>query len=94
MENTSAPVCAPSADAAFGSIVNKNCRSGFDFTLVFEQSMFVLVPGCIMLLAVPFRIAVLQRRPQQVKPGKLRVAKLVSAPHLLCQLYTVCPRRM
>lgn len=78
MDNHSASVCTPAADADFGPIVSQHCRGGFDFTLVFEQSIFVLVPGCIMILVAPFRLAVLLKRPHQVQPGKLRVAKLVS----------------
>lgn len=84
MDASSAPVCAPTADAAFGPIISdRHCRGGFDFTLVFEQSIFVLAPGCVLLLLAPFRLAFLLRRPQShdvVKPGKLRVAKLVSGP--------------
>ncbi|KAJ3488621.1 hypothetical protein NLG97_g6170 [Lecanicillium saksenae] len=74
--NASAPVCAPTADAAFGPIVSQDCRSGFDFTLVFEQSIFVLAPGCILLLLAPFRIAVLLKRSQQVKPASLAALQL------------------
>lgn len=77
---SSAPVCAPTADAAFGPIVSQDCRSGFDFTLVFEQSIFVLAPGCVLLLLAPFRLAVLLKRAPQVKPSRLRSAKLVSPP--------------
>ncbi len=86
MDASSAPVCAPTADAAFGPIISdRHCRGGFDFTLVFEQSIFVLAPGCVLLLLAPFRLAVLLKRPQLhvVRPGKLRVAKLVSA-HPFC----------
>lgn len=82
MDASSAPVCAPTADAAFGPLISDHCRGGFDFTLVFEQSIFVLAPGCVLLLLAPFRLAVLLRRaPHLAKPGKLRVAKLVSPIH-------------
>ncbi|OAA81152.1 multidrug resistance-like protein [Akanthomyces lecanii RCEF 1005] len=85
MDASSAPVCAPTADAAFGPIISdRHCRGGFDFTLVFEQSIFVLAPGCVLLLLAPFRLAVLLKRPQLhvVRPGKLRVAKLMTAASL------------
>lgn len=76
--NTSAPLCAPSADAAFGPVVDLACRDGFDFTLLFEQSVFVILPASLLLLAAPLRLARLAKLPVQVAGDKLRFAKLVS----------------
>ncbi|RFU74209.1 hypothetical protein TARUN_8040 [Trichoderma arundinaceum] len=54
--NVSTPLCAPTADAAFGPVVDAACRDGFDFTLVFEQSIFVLLPASLLVLVAPLRL--------------------------------------
>src|SRR5690625_2284926 len=78
--NASTPLCAPTADAAFGPAVAPGCRHGFDFTLVFEQSVFVLLPAALLLVAAPLRLARLAKAPVFVGAPRLRVSKLVSRP--------------
>lgn len=52
----------------------------FDFTLLFEQSIFSLLPMCAFLIAAPCRIAQLCRRKVCVESRKLLPAKLVRHP--------------
>ncbi|KAL3955773.1 hypothetical protein ACCO45_011336 [Purpureocillium lilacinum] len=77
--NASTPLCAPTADAAFGPAVAPGCRHGFDFTLVFEQSIFVLLPAALLLVAAPLRLARLAKAPVFVGAPRLRVSKLAAA---------------
>ncbi|KAL7963372.1 P-loop containing nucleoside triphosphate hydrolase protein [Trichoderma compactum] len=74
--NISTPLCAPTADAAFGPVVDAACRDGFDFTLVFEQSIFVLVPASLLVLAAPLRLIQLRKSPVKVVDHVSRVIKL------------------
>ncbi|KAL7938200.1 P-loop containing nucleoside triphosphate hydrolase protein [Trichoderma chlorosporum] len=74
--NISTPLCAPTADAAFGPVVDAACRDGFDFTLVFEQSIFVLLPAALLVLAAPLRLIQLRKSPIKVADHVLRVIKL------------------
>jgi hypothetical protein len=53
--------CSSSFDNVFGP---QYCES-FDFTLVFEQSFFQIVPCALLLLVIPFRASQLRR--QEVK---------------------------
>lgn len=47
--------CPLSADQVFGPIVARSCRQGWDFTLLFEQSILSIAPISIFLLVVPLR---------------------------------------
>lgn len=51
----------------------------FDFTLLFEQSMFSILPSCMLLGATPIQIGLLLRGKPRVRPGLLLWAKLVFA---------------
>ncbi|XWX01630.1 hypothetical protein V2A60_009658 [Cordyceps javanica] len=55
----------------------------FDFTLVFEQSMFSLVPASILILVAPYRILQLWRKKTCVGSRKLLLAKLGTAMILI-----------
>lgn len=74
----SSALCAPTADAAFGPAVTDECRDGFDFTIVFEQSMLVILPASLLLVAAPIRLAHLRNASVKVAGQRLRLAKLVS----------------
>ncbi|KAL7922301.1 multidrug resistance-like protein [Trichoderma austrokoningii] len=76
MNISSTPLCAPTADAAFGPVVDAACRDGFDFTLVFEQSVFVLLPAAMLLLAAPLRLVQLRKSPIKVADHASRMIKL------------------
>jgi hypothetical protein len=78
MNISSIPLCAPTADAAFGPVVDAACRDGFDFTLVFEQSIFVLLPATMLFLMAPLRILQLRKSPIKVADHASRMIKLVS----------------
>lgn len=78
MNISSTPLCVPTADAAFGPVVDAACRDGFDFTLVFEQSIFVLLPAAILVLTAPLRLLQLRKSPIQVADHASRMIKLVS----------------
>ncbi|KAJ6444580.1 ABC multidrug transporter [Purpureocillium lavendulum] len=78
--NASTPLCAPTADAAFGPAVAAGCRGGFDFTLLFEQAVFVLLPASLLLVAAPLRLVRLAKAPVYVGAPKLRASKLRLGP--------------
>ncbi|KAM0524595.1 hypothetical protein ACHAPE_000693 [Trichoderma viride] len=76
MNISSTPLCAPTADAAFGPVVDAACRDGFDFTLVFEQSVFVLLPAAMLVLMAPLRLLQLHKSPIKVADQASRMIKL------------------
>jgi ATP-binding cassette, subfamily C (CFTR/MRP), member 1 len=53
--------CTNGADNVFGPVVAPPCRRGFDFTLLFEQSILSIGASCIFLLIVPSRLFWLYR---------------------------------
>jgi ATP-binding cassette, subfamily C (CFTR/MRP), member 1 len=55
------------SDASFGPTLPSNCRSGFDFTLTFEDSILALVPQLTLLLLAPIRLSTLTRRRSRVR---------------------------
>ncbi|KAI0894640.1 ABC multidrug transporter [Annulohypoxylon nitens] len=67
--------CADTNDQSLGPNV-LGCRGDFDFTIRFEQLFFSLVPAVIFILASPWRIALLARRPTIVGAPLLRLAKI------------------
>ncbi|KAL9488539.1 hypothetical protein ACSS6W_000816 [Trichoderma asperelloides] len=76
MNISSTPLCAPTADAAFGPVVDAPCRDGFDFTLVFEQSILVLLPAAMLVLVAPLRFLQLRKSPVKVTGHASRMMKL------------------
>lgn len=62
-------------DDSFGPIVR--CRDGFDFTLVFEESIFTVLPSALLLCFVPLRFWSIYKRPDAVKWPLLRLLKFV-----------------
>lgn len=54
-------VCTFHADNVFGPVIAPVCRHGFDFTLLFEQSILSIAPSSIFLLLVPLRLFWLYR---------------------------------
>ncbi|KAL2000414.1 hypothetical protein VTN02DRAFT_3098 [Thermoascus thermophilus] len=61
-----AALCPPSKDDSFGPYAGP-CRGGFDFTLLFEESILIIPLHCIFLLALPFRAAWLIKRSDRVR---------------------------
>ncbi|RDW84315.1 hypothetical protein BP6252_01905 [Coleophoma cylindrospora] len=63
-------------DDSFGPSVGGTCRGGFDFSVVFEESIFSIGPAALLLLTIPLRVFQLHRRRRKVKNTTLHVAKL------------------
>ncbi|KAF1949726.1 putative ABC multidrug transporter [Byssothecium circinans] len=67
-------------DGAFGPAILGSCRGGFDFTLVFEDSILGLLPQATLLLLMPVRLATLRRRRTKVaKNSHLGFMKTIAA---------------
>jgi hypothetical protein len=77
MNTSQLVICLPSADSAFGPVVN-GCRDNFDFTFAFGQYFFSIVPSLILLLAAPFRLRFLSRKQREVNGNTFKFVKLVS----------------
>ncbi|KAF5559536.1 multidrug resistance-associated 1 [Fusarium napiforme] len=74
--NSSENLCTSAVDASFGPFVGPECRDGFDFTLVFEQSILVLSPAALLLILAPIRLFRLRNVPVKVTGHRLRTVKL------------------
>ncbi|KAJ5198318.1 Cyclic peptide transporter [Penicillium cinerascens] len=70
--------CLESDEAAFGPLVHSSCLGGFDFTLLFEESVLTILPAIIACLLLGVRICSLQGRSRKVKRSWLYVAKLTT----------------
>ncbi|KAK5990162.1 ABC multidrug transporter B [Cladobotryum mycophilum] len=68
-------------DAAFGpAVASPDCRGGFDFTVLFEESIFSLLPSALFLLIAPLQAAraLSNKRTIAVRPSSLHILKLTS----------------
>lgn len=63
-------------DDTFGPSVGQ-CRGGFDFTLLFEESILSLLPLVLLLGIVPLRILYLFKKTVKVDGQYLLLSKLV-----------------
>ncbi|KYK55562.1 hypothetical protein DCS_07525 [Drechmeria coniospora] len=70
--------CPSNADDQFGPRVDTSCRF-FDFTLLFEDAFFVVLPAVLFLLLLPWRLVHLYRSPVKVTSFALATWKLASA---------------
>ncbi|PWY94818.1 multidrug resistance-associated protein [Aspergillus sclerotioniger CBS 115572] len=92
--------CSLEADNVFGPVVSHACRDGFDFTLLFEQSILGLLHALAFLLASPLRVRHLAKRDVRTRSNTTRMAKLVIAlgfaalqlTLLVCWARSVTPR--
>ncbi|KAF7933004.1 uncharacterized protein EAE97_008771 [Botrytis byssoidea] len=75
--------CLPNADAFFGPRVQP-CQRQFDFTLLFEQSIFTVGPSTLFMLLLSLRILQLYRKDRKTPPNFLWVLKLIVISALLC----------
>lgn len=64
-------------DNSWGPWAREDCRWGFDFTLLFEESVFAVLPSCLLLLAAPLQIAWLRGKEKRVGIGNLLPVKEV-----------------
>lgn len=63
---------------SFGPIIGTGGRAdGFDFTLIFEQSIFTLIPAVIFLFAFPTRLFYLAKKDIRTSLSVFRIIKLV-----------------
>jgi ATP-binding cassette, subfamily C (CFTR/MRP), member 1 len=72
-----ASTCQSFNDDTFGPVVH-GCRSNFDFTLLFEQSILSIGPAALLLLLAPPRLVRLLRSSKKTLPSRLRFGKTVS----------------
>jgi ATP-binding cassette subfamily C (CFTR/MRP) protein 1 len=62
----------------FGDSLGPTLPNGFDFTLLFEDSILSILPSTILLLVLPLRLFALQGKPRKVSKSILHENKLVS----------------
>ncbi|KAJ5307053.1 hypothetical protein N7508_006068 [Penicillium antarcticum] len=67
--------CSAGSDNVLGPRVSVLCRP-FDFTLLFEDVLFTLLPASLFLLVVAVRLCVLVRAPMKVTSHRLATWKL------------------
>jgi hypothetical protein len=70
------PSCLPKSDDVFGPIV-QGCRSNFDFTLLFEQTILSIGPAALLLIFAPPRVLRLLRSTKKTLSSRLRLYKTV-----------------
>lgn len=78
MTHNSSFTCLPSADDAFGPWAGR-CRGGFDFTLLFEESILALPVSCLLILSIPVRMLQLASEKRKVVYSPLQFQKLSAA---------------
>ncbi|POR34539.1 Multidrug resistance-associated protein 1 [Tolypocladium paradoxum] len=54
-------------DDTFGPWAGHGCRGGFDFTLLFEESILTIPLQCLLLVALPIRVLQLLKSDVQVR---------------------------
>ena len=85
-------------DDSFGPHAGE-CRGGFDFTLLFEETILNLLPASLLLVALTPRVLYLLSRAKKVASGNRSAvnstAKIVRThPHLLViPLPNLCGQR-
>ncbi|KAI0124180.1 P-loop containing nucleoside triphosphate hydrolase protein [Xylariales sp. AK1849] len=76
MDTTKVLLCE---DDSFGpSVKSPDCRGGFDFTILFEESVLAILPAACFLLLTPFRALRLLRRRIRVRRNGLYICKLTA----------------
>ncbi|TGO26008.1 hypothetical protein BPAE_0068g00420 [Botrytis paeoniae] len=76
-------ICVADADALFGPQVDP-CRRQFDFTLLFEQSVFAIGPSAIFIVLLSLRIPKLYREKRKTLPNSLWGFKLIVISVIFC----------
>jgi hypothetical protein len=69
--------CPPDADNQIGPIVSHACNRGFDFTLLFEQSILSIGPSVILLLFSLAHGWSLYGQSKKTGPNYTRALKIV-----------------
>lgn len=73
---TMASTCQPMNDNNFGPVVH-GCRSDFDFTLLFEQSVLAIGPAALLLLFAPPRFVKLWKSSKKTISTRVLSIKAV-----------------
>lgn len=68
--------CPPLIDKSFGPFAGA-CRGGFDFTLLFEETILTIPLSATFLLLLPFRLWLLYKNEKKVVRSPLQAYKLV-----------------
>ena len=76
---------ALSNDTSFGPQLGQQ----FDFTLSFEQAIFVILPSALFLVISAGYVSRRIKRPAVVRPGLLLWLKLVSSKNLVIVTYVI-----
>lgn len=63
------------ADTRFGPSVS-SCRREFDFTVLFEEAVLVIIPACTFIISAITYLLFLQQAPTLVRHGRLHAFKL------------------
>lgn len=66
------------ADDRFGPYAGPLCRGGFDFSLLFEESILIILPSALLLILAPLRLFLLRRKGEALNGGRLYLFKAVS----------------
>jgi ATP-binding cassette, subfamily C (CFTR/MRP), member 1 len=77
MTTSTASGCLLGNDNSFGPRINILCRP-FDFTLLFEDAFFTVLPTTLLMLVLPPRLRFLQKVPIKLESYKLAIYKLVT----------------
>ena len=64
-------------DETFGPVVNSSCYHGLDFTLLFEETFFVIAPCSIFILLAVSRVVQIHSRSRIRKYDAFFLSKLV-----------------
>ena len=70
-------------DDDFGPWAGPACRGGFDFTLLFEETILTIPIQALFLYLLPIRIIQLLKEETKVKFSWHRIAKAVSSKPLI-----------
>ncbi|KAI1175807.1 canalicular multispecific organic anion transporter 1 [Nemania sp. FL0916] len=67
--------CGFAADTVFGPSV-ATCRREFDFTILFEEAVLVILPASLFIILSIASLLSSRRKPKVVQPGHLHTVKL------------------
>ncbi|KAF3026419.1 hypothetical protein E8E14_010909 [Neopestalotiopsis sp. 37M] len=72
---------AAQCDDTFGPVVASSCRGGFDFTLLFEQTILGSLPAGIFAFSAAWRLVylALHSTGTKTRPGSLRLLKIIGS---------------
>ena len=69
--------CEIDVESMFGPIVADTCYEGFDFTLLFEETILSIAPSAVAIAAILTRSRFLAQRQVAVRYNQLYKSKIV-----------------